>query len=412
MEYRSELDYLCSVLHKLNLQTLRMTPDNLYRLRPDFGLRKFLGLEGLYEYALRQVPNLMQPNVIHRVTDDFLCNYIFLPLPQTQGEFLVIGPYLAFRVSREQLLEQAERYGVSAKRFSRFEACFAEIPVLADDTALYALLSSFGELLWGKGSAFHFLDTTLESPGILPETLSDDITQDPEEIALNMQAMEKRYAYENELMENVSQGLSSRAERMIRHLPTIALDQRAADPVRNVKNYCIVCNTLLRKAAEKGGVHPLLLDRYSAALARKAELITQIEMGTEMMCEMVRTYCRLVRQHAIGRYPPLVQKTLTYIDANYSGSLSLPTLAAAHNVSESYLSSLFHREYGKTITEYVLERRMDAAVSLLLTTHLQVQTIAQHCGFSDVNYFSKVFKKIHGLTPRQFRERRSAASGH
>ena len=47
---------------------------------------------------------------------------------------------------------------------------------------------------------------------------------------------------------------------------------------------------------------------------------------------------------------------------------------------------------------------MKSGAHLLQTTRLQVQTVAQHCGISDVNYFTKLFKKAYGVTPRQFRE--------
>ena len=57
-----------------------------------------------------------------------------------------------------------------------------------------------------------------------------------------------------------------------------------------------------------------------------------------------------------------------------------------------------------SVTEFVNEKRMELASRLLRTTQLQIQTIAQHCGMSDVNYFSKIFKKHYGVTPRQYRE--------
>ena len=408
MDCRAELDYLMRALHKMNLQALILTPDNVYRQRPDLGLRKFLGMESLYEQATRMMPDILQGNVIIRLTDEFFCNYFFLQLPDAQDAHLIIGPYVSFPVPRERLLEEAERYGVSARQFSQFEICFSGIPVLSDDTSLFAMLSAFGETLWGKGNAFRFVDFTLNLPTPVPGAAlpAADNPSDPEELALKMQAMEKRYAYENQLMDYVSQGLTNRAEHMLRQFSVTALVPRSTDPIRNVKNYCVICNTLLRKAAEKGGVHPLQLDLYSTTLAKKAELINNVDEGIELMREMVRTYCRLVRKHAIGHYPPLVQRTLTYIDSNLAGDLSLTTLSAIHNVSSNYLSALFRREYGKTLTDCILEKRMDAAASLLLTTHLQIQTIAQHCGLSDVNYFSKVFKKTFGVTPRQFRERR------
>lgn len=407
MVYVPQLQYLMNALQKMNLQALLITPETIYRQRPDFGLRKLLGMDNLYEQATRSVQGDLKPNAINKLTDEFFCNYIFLRLPDTEEVYLIIGPYVSYRIPRERLLEKAERYNVSAKRFSQFETCFSGIPTVTDDTALFALLSAFGETVWGKGSAFEFIDLTVDAPTPSLLVISDENMPDPEETLLQMQAMEKRYAYENELMDNVSQGLVSRAERMIRFFPDAALDQRSPDPIRNIKNYCIVCNTLMRKAAERGGVHPFHLDRCSSALAKKAELISEVSDGMEMMLEMVRTYCRLVRQYTIGHYPPLVQKVLTYMDANLAGDLRLHTLASMHNVSDSYLSALFHREYGKTLTECILQKRIEAAADLLLSTHLQVQTVAQHCGFSDVNYFSKVFKRIQGVTPKQFREKRS-----
>ena len=123
------------------------------------------------------------------------------------------------------------------------------------------------------------------------------------------------------------------------------------------------------------------------------------------MLDMVHSYCRLVRKHSANQYSPFIQKTVAYIDANLAGDLSLHTLASLQNLNASYLSTLFHKETGKTVTDYVTARRMDTAGKLLRTTLLQVQTIAQHCGINDSNYFSKLFKKHYGITPLQFRER-------
>ncbi len=220
-----------------------------------------------------------------------------------------------------------------------------------------------------------------------------------------MRALESRYAYENELMDLISLGLSRRAELMLRGFSQQAVEQRAADPVRNLKNYAIISNTLMRKAAERGGVHPVYLDRVSSSFARRVETITDFSDGASLMLDMVHSYCRLVRKHSANQYSPFIQKTTAYIDANLAGDLSLHTLASLQSLNASYLSALFHKETGKTLTDYVTARRMDAAGKLLRTTQLQVQTIAQHCGISDSNYFSKLFKKHYGITPLQFRER-------
>ena len=73
-------------------------------------------------------------------------------------------------------------------------------------------------------------------------------------------------------------------------------------------------------------------------------------------------------------------------------------------VSEEYLSAQFKKETGSTLTEYVNGKRIKHAVSLLNTTSLQIQAIAQYCGIPDVNYFTKTFKKYIGTTPKEYRD--------
>ena len=145
------------------------------------------------------------------------------------------------------------------------------------------------------------------------------------------------------------------------------------------------------------------LDSASSDFARRIEVIGTVDEGGELMLKMVRGYCRLVRESETAGYSPFIRRCVAYIDANIAGDLSLSSLAAIQNVNASDLSTQFRREVGKTLTEYVTEGRMELAARMLLTSGVQVQTIAQHCGMSDVNYFSKLFKKQYGVTPRQYR---------
>ena len=74
------------------------------------------------------------------------------------------------------------------------------------------------------------------------------------------------------------------------------------------------------------------------------------------------------------------------------------------NISASYLSALFKKETGVTLTEYVNEKRIKYAMQLLATTKIQIQTAAQHSGIDDVHYFTKLFKKYTGKTPKEYRQ--------
>lgn len=406
MYYSAELEYLGKVLRKLHVQMIRFDRDTKQVQQLDYGLRKFLGREDMYELFFKENIERAEENTIYKLTDELMCKYIFLMLPGLAEPVpLVVGPYMSFEMSREQRLEEAERLGVPTWRVSGMEECFSNIPVIKDETVLLTLMDIFGEVLWGSGKAYKIIDVNREMSGTPMPIASLDEETGPEDTMMRMKMMESRYEYENELIQIVSQGLSHRAEIMLSNFSKMAFDERTADPIRNVKNYSIICNTLLRKAAEQGGVHPIYLDSVSSEFARRIENITGVESAQTLMGEMAHSYCRLVRKYATRQYSPMVQKTVTYIDTNLSGDLSLSTLASVQNMNASYLSALFSKETGKTVTEYVNEKRMAAAAQLLRTTRLQIQTIAQHCGMSDVNYFSKLFKKHYEMTPKQYRDR-------
>ena len=141
----------------------------------------------------------------------------------------------------------------------------------------------------------------------------------------------------------------------------------------------------------------LYIDTVSSDFARRIELIASTRAATQLMEEMMNDYCRLVKKHSLARYSAPVRKALACIDADLAGDLSLSALAAMQNISSGYLSTLFKKEVGQTLTDYVNSRRVEQAAGMLRSGTLQVQTVAQYCGIPDVNYFTKTFKKFLSL---------------
>ena len=219
-----------------------------------------------------------------------------------------------------------------------------------------------------------------------------------------MKIMEERYNIENQLIQAVSQGQTHKAEMFLNSLATIHFEQRTSDPIRNRKNYLIILNTLLRKAAEAGAVHPLHIDSLSSKFARKIELITSENAANSLQQEMAHKYCLVVKNHSMKGYSLLIRKVLTRIDSDLTADLGLKKQAELLNVNPSYLSTLFKKETGSTLTEYVNRKRIEHGIFLLNSTTMQIQTIAQYCGMPDVNYFTKTFKKLIGKTPKEYRD--------
>ncbi|SHJ52538.1 two-component system, response regulator YesN [Geosporobacter subterraneus DSM 17957] len=96
---------------------------------------------------------------------------------------------------------------------------------------------------------------------------------------------------------------------------------------------------------------------------------------------------------------------LHYIEKNFHKGITLEDVAKHVGLSPFYLSKLFKKQVGINFIEYVTKKKIDKAKDLLVQTNLPVINIALELGFHEPNYFSKVFKKVEGITPSQYRDR-------
>lgn len=405
MFYDAELSFVQSYLKYSHLQSLLVTAEFDTIEQIDFGLRKMIGLQMEYDKLMSFVKGNVTPNKIFRIVDSFFCNYFILALPETSTPTaLVIGPFLMQIPSKSTLLELGERFSIPPQAFPTFENYFSTVPTLQDDGPLLILLNTFGEKIWGDANRFSLetFERGLEEH-YTPTTLTSNF-DDFDDTAWSMQALEERYAIERELMQAVSQGKTHKAEVIATGMHVGVMEQRNPDSLRNLKNYSIIINTLLRKAAEAGSVHPYHINKLSSDFARKIELSSSMDACSKLQKEMIRKYCLLVKNHSMKGYSLLIQKVITQVDSDLTADLSLNALAGELGVNPSYLSSQFKKETGSTLTDYVNRKKVEHAILLLNSTPLQIQTIALHCGIPDVNYFTKLFKKYIHKTPKEYRD--------
>lgn len=394
MSYQAELSFLQRLLEKYRLQCLCFSRDEAPEI--DLGLRRMLGLSAPHNALLQEG----QENTIYFVTDEFECCYNGFILPGGERAFR-IGPYLKREMQETDIMALLERYQLPAALFGALRQYYSMLPLVASEGIMLAALNALGEAMWGTSGAFAFEYLQSSEPPLpLPRTDSRDGSETE---AMRVKMVEKRYEGERHLMHAVEHGLNHQAQLIISQWRMDAFEQRCADPIRNMRNYGIILNTLLRKAAENGHVHPLHIDQLSSSIARKIETFSRTEDFSELVKQMVHKYCLLVRNHSMQHYSRLVQHVILHIDTDLTADLSLKSHAVRFNVNASYLSTLFKKETGVTLTEYVNRARIDHAIFLLNATDMQIQTIAQYCGIPDVNYFTKLFKKLIGKTPKEYR---------
>ena len=131
-------------------------------------------------------------------------------------------------------------------------------------------------------------------------------------------------------------------------------------------------------------------------------LATQ-ESSLSFLTELVQQCIMWRIEAAAGNGAAITRKAKQFIDRNYMNEdVSLRTVAAAVGLSPSYLSALFKKESGENLSEYLTRVRIHHSKELLCCTSKLISEIAYDVGYRDYRYFSQIFKKHTGLTPRQF----------
>ena len=126
-----------------------------------------------------------------------------------------------------------------------------------------------------------------------------------------------------------------------------------------------------------------------------------------LMLHLLRHHCHLktVEPNLNSGLTSLqLQKVIEYIDANLSQDLKLTELAQVINVSPPHFGRLFKQSLGISPHQYVLQRRIKKAKTLLVQGKLPVKQIGQTLGFYDQSHFSRVFRKYVGVTPKQYQK--------
>jgi two-component system, response regulator YesN len=101
--------------------------------------------------------------------------------------------------------------------------------------------------------------------------------------------------------------------------------------------------------------------------------------------------------------PSAVDKAIEYVDMNLFDDISLKALASKFFVSPSHLCRMFKRATGEPLTQYITKKRIESACSLLAQTELPISEIAEKSGYENYFYFARVFKRIMGKTPTEYR---------
>lgn len=402
----SEFLTLMTELFKIyGVQIVMLSSPGEIEERFDYGFRKYLFNNFSYSSYAKELFKNFTPGTLYNIEDDFCFFYSIFLFPESfteySNKYIFVGPVLIGEMTSSKFENVIKENNINPDLRNKLAEFYHRMPVYSSLDKWIASLSLFLSKITKSNmnsSSLTYKNKSLSD--IFPENISIALP----ESSLSRNTIEARYKAEEELMLAVAAGNTEKALLGFSNVKCYKMLPRTPDAVRNTKNTLVILNVLLRKAVQRSHIHPIYIDNLSRQLAIKIESSSSLSVLESMPNLMIRKYCLLVKNHSRASFSSLVQFCLDYIDFHYAEDMSLSILAAKKGVSKSYLASLFHSETGCTVTDYIFQTRIDHSIYLLNTTKLSISNIALNCGFSDPNYFSRIFKKLNGKSPRSYRE--------
>lgn len=389
------------ISYRVPLLHLSVDSENLADL--DFHFREQLFESFDYTAAfLRMTAPVSRENALDYI-DSFGFHYLIFEAPDYTKEkpfYIFLGPFLYQKYSDADFYQLMHEKNIPISYLPDIKSYFFRITVISDMLSWQFMLNRIASRYTGYSITFHTMDddnVTAQKTSLL----SHEFT--PKSVVA-FSAIEARYEVEAGLIRAVTAGNIRDALYYYNMFMGFTLEPRNSDLLRNGKDMVIAVNTFLRKAVQAAYVHPLYIDALNQKLTQDIENCTTTVQLNSLVATMIRKYCLLVKSYSRSQYSQLIRDCLNYIDFHYQEPLSLDLLAEKYTVSKNYLSALFHKEVKMTLTDYINSTRIRQSILLLNTTSLSMQDIAEQCGFSDANYFTRTFRKYHDMSPLKYRK--------
>lgn len=140
---------------------------------------------------------------------------------------------------------------------------------------------------------------------------------------------------------------------------------------------------------------------------KKVSRVLKADQVFELMMECVDQLFEFYQRENAGNIVDSTKEVIEdYLEKHYHQEIALEQLAEYLHFNPNYTSSLFKKIFGKTFISYLTDMRMEKAKSLLKREELRIYEVARMVGYEDERYFQKTFKKITGVTPKEYRKRK------
>lgn len=336
----------------------------------------------------------MNDTTFYEIVDKLdVCLFFF----QFKKKVFLIGPYVRTEYSDEKIQNILIENKMPASYATSIKLYYTAMPLLSTyqiQRTVTACMVSFDPLL--QEYTYRRLLGFQEEPKE-PKIYRQD--------SIDYSTVYHRYHVENSLLKLIGKG---EVERIIQAFEKMQNESSSLidlylSPV--YQSPISILRALARKAAEQSGLSVITIDQITQKSVQRLSGIDDINKQRQCCYEMLIELTTAVRDHLVNTsgYSPAIVKVVEYLSLNYTQNINIDVLCQISDYSSSHLAKIFKHETGRTITQYIADLRCRQAAEMLRETNLPVQEISSYVGYTDNNYFVKVFKRVMGNTPSEYR---------
>lgn len=212
------------------------------------------------------------------------------------------------------------------------------------------------------------------------------------------------YSLEQKLLNSISRGDIETAEQTLNEINKLERAKLSKDTIRSLKNSLICSCTLFTRAIIKGGVDPENAFNLSDVVIQQIEETNDPYDLEQLEYEMLHTFIKALHDVKRPSYQFVVNKAIAFIHQEILNDLSLERIAEYVQVHPSYLSKVFKKEVGYSLTEYISKKRIEDSKYFLIHSNSPISDISNLFRFCNQSYYTSLFKKYTDLTPKQYRQ--------
>lgn len=203
----------------------------------------------------------------------------------------------------------------------------------------------------------------------------------------------------NRQLQQLDQAIDGKDTDLVRHVLELVDRSRERFDIRHaMRIYNMVMSYRYRSDTVKYEDYVYSIEQLTSLFGDFGHLLAELRQL------LVRPSGPETASSAKGTRNVTFQGVLLYVNEHYSRNISIQDISEQFNINPNYVSQLFKKNLDITFTEYVARKRIAYAGDLLRTTNLPVNEIAHRAGYDEYYYFTRVFKKMTGKTPTEYRQ--------